>query len=406
MDHYQWQFLQTDTGQRMLAETAETPITESNHLQIASRLREQIDPPLAQAVIETAWLRQRAAAKFSRAEEMYFTRAALEQSSSEIIASYRAGRYFAAGFRQIADLGCGIGGDSLALCQTAEVLGIDLDWMRLAMARENVGAYGRSARFFPLQADLESLPVLAVDALFFDPARRDERGKRLKSVHHYRPPLNLIHKWRVKTPHAAVKISPGIDYAEIPADAEVEFISVAGEVKECLFWYGDLQRGASRQATLLPQRDVLTSADNPGPNIRPQQPGAFLYEPDGAVIRAHLVQHLARRIGAAPIDETIAYLSSAEPLETPFARRFVLEDWFPFQLKRLRHYLHAHNVGRVTIKKRGSPLDPSALQRRLRLQGDEERIIFLTHVLGEPAVLIGRSDQGVADGRISSQPFE
>jgi hypothetical protein len=80
-------------------------------------------------------------------------------------------------------------------------------------------------------------------------------------------------------------------------------------------------------------------------------------------------------------------------LETPFARRFALEDWFPFQLKRLRQYLRERKIGRVTIKKRGSPLDPDILQRQLRLQGDEERIIFLTYVLDTAAVLIGRDDQ-------------
>ncbi|MFN2160789.1 MAG: THUMP-like domain-containing protein, partial [Candidatus Promineifilaceae bacterium] len=195
------------------------------------------------------------------------------------------------------------------------------------------------------------------------------------------------------TPHAAVKISPGINYAEIPPDVDVEFISVNGDVKECVFWYGDLRRRVDRQATLLPEEHTLTSAAHAGAELPPREPGAYLYEPDGAVIRAHLVQNLARQIGAAPIEATIAYLTSDEPLETPFARRFALEDWFPFQLKRLRQYLRERKIGRVTIKKRGSPLDPDILQRQLRLQGDEERIIFLTYVLDTAAVLIGRDDQ-------------
>jgi SAM-dependent methyltransferase len=392
MDREQWHYLLSEEGQRVLAITAETPINDGNHLQVASRLRKEIDPHLAQAVIETVWLRQRAADKFSRAEKMYFTRTALEQSSSETISTYRARRFFEGGFKRIADLGCGIGGDSLALAAHGEVTGIDMDRMRLSMANENVRAYGNRERFLPLQADLEQMPPAAADAFFFDPARRDEHGKRLKSVHVYRPPLNMIHSWLEQTPHAAVKISPGIDYAEIPPDVEVEFISVDGNVKECVFWYGELRRGVDRQATLLPQGHMLTSANHRGMDVPPHEPGAYLYEPDGAVIRAHLVQHLARKMGAAPIDATIAYLTADERLETPFARRFALEGWFPFQLKRLRQYLRERRVGRVTVKKRGSPLEPAALQRQLRLQGDEERIIFLTHVLDAPAVLIGWED--------------
>lgn len=390
MDQEQWQFLLSVEGQRVLAETAVTPLTEENHLQVASRLRKQIDPTLAQAVIETVWLRQRAAVKFSRASEMYFTRSALEQSSSEIVSNYRARRFFAAGYGCIADLGCGAGGDAIGLSSGADVVGIDLDWIRLAMARENVSVFGNSGRFFPLQANLDTQPPLAVDALFFDPARRDEQGRRIKSVHFYRPPLSLIDHWRARVPDAAVKVSPGIAYSELPPDADVEFISVSGEVKEAMLWYGGLRRGITRQATLLPERHHFSSEDARGADVPPRTPGNYLYEADGAIIRAHLIQPLARHLGAAPIDPNIAYLTADEKIETPFARRFELDDWFPFQLKRLRHYLRARNIGRVTIKKRGSPLEPATLQRQLRLQGDEERIIFLTHVLGNPAVLIGR----------------
>ena len=396
MDQAQWQFLLSEKGQSILAEMAETPITEDIHLQVASRLRKEFDPHLAQAVIETVWLRQRAADKFSRAGQMYFTRQALEQSSSEIVSTYRAQRFFDAGFGRIADLGCSIGGDALALAAKADVIGIDLEWLRLAMARENLQAYGNRDRFFPLQADLAIQAPLRVEALFFDPARRDEQGKRLKSVHLYRPPLSLIDGWRKKTAHAAVKVSPGIDYTEIPLDAQVEFISVSGSVKECVLWYGDLQRGHGRQATLLPGEDILTLEDTPGPDVPAREPAAYLYEPDGAVIRAHLIQTLARRLEAAPIDASIAYLTADDGRETPFARCFAIEDWFPFQLKRLRHYLRERNIGRVTIKKRGSPLEPEVLQRRLRLKGDEEGIIFLTHVLGEPAVLIGKEANFIA----------
>ena len=381
-------FLITADGQRLLQEIAQTPINSSNHLQIASRLRRQVGPTLAQAVIETVLLRQIAAAKFSRASQMLLTRPALEQASSETVAAYRAQRFAEAGFKCIADLGCGIGGDALALSAEADVIGIDLDQLRLLMARHNVQAYGHGERFFPVQADLMALPVIPCQALFFDPARRDETGRRLHSVALYRPPLALVDRWRLQIPHAAVKISPAVDYEELPADAETEFISLAGEVKEAILWYGDLRQGTERKATLLPGRNSLSTADFPGQDVPVTQPAAYLYEPDGAVIRAHLVQTVARHLNAAQIDPQIAYLTSDKKVETPFARRFTLETWFPFQLKRLRQYLRSRNVGQVTIKKRGSPLEPEFLRRQLRLRGDQQRILFLTHVKGNPAVII------------------
>ena len=390
MELRDFRFLLSPEGSRRLEQLTETRITPQNHLALASELRKVVTAGQAHALLETAMLRQRAREKFSRANQMFFTRPALEQASSEVVSAYRSARYAAAGFGRVADLGCGIGGDALSLAAHAQVIGIDRDLVRLEMARENAGVYGRGGHFHPLLADLTELPSLAVDAFFFDPGRRDERGRRLYSVHDYRPPLSLLDRWLPVVPHAGVKISPGVDYAELPAGAEVEFISVTGEVKEAVLWFGRLNGGVERRATLLPAEDTLTSADDTGERVPVEAPGAYLYEPDGAVIRAHLVEALAQRLEAAKIDEDIAYLTADTPKTTPFARCFAVEEVMPFHLKRLRQALRERGVGRVTVKKRGSPLEPETLQRRLGLEGEGHRIVFLTHAQGEPYVLIGR----------------
>lgn len=381
-------FLLTAAGERWLAELAETPITKHNHLQIVMRLRHDLSAAHAQAVMETAVLRQKAVVKFSRAAQMYFTRPALEQASSEVIAAYRARRFADAGVRRIADLGCGIGGDAIGLAAQAQVIGVDMDPLRLAMAEQNLVAYGRGGNFQSLHADFTTLSRPDVDGLFFDPARRDERGKRLFSVEAYQPPLSWIDGWRGDL-LTAVKISPGVDYDELPADAEVEFISVRGELKEAVLWYGALRTAVKRRATLLVDDKVhtMTTTDMPD-NIDTAPPKRFLYEPDSAIIRAHLVQQLAAQLGATKLDDDIAYLSSDVEIETPFARRFPIDDYFPFQLKRLRHYLREREIGQVTIKKRGSPLELDQLRQQLRLRGNRECTIFLTFVEGETAVLV------------------
>jgi len=98
----------------------------------------------AGAALETTLLRQRGAAKFSRAADMYFTRAALEQASAEVVSTYRADRIASAGFQHVADLGCGIGGDSISLAARVKVIGVDWDPVRVAMAQENLHAYRRT----------------------------------------------------------------------------------------------------------------------------------------------------------------------------------------------------------------------------------------------------------------------
>jgi SAM-dependent methyltransferase len=384
----EFQYLLTSEGQTLLTQTAKTLIIPQNHLQIMMALRQQLEPALAQAVVETVILRQKAQMKFSQADAMYFTRAALEQSSSEVVSTYRAKRFAEAGLRTVVDLGCGIGGDALGLTAVADVIGIDLNNLRLHMAQENMRAYGRNGRFHPLQANIQTVSLLPVDGVFFDPARRDAQGNRIYSVNAYSPPLNAVDRWREVGRGTAVKISPGVNYDEIPPDAEVEFISVKGEVKEGVLWFDDLRSPASRRATLLPGEHTLTN--QPHIEIPISEPLAYLYEPDGAVIRAHLVEELAQQLHAYKIDQDIAYLTADSAHDTPFARCFQIETTFPFQLKRLRTYLRQQGIGKVTIKKRGSPLEPDWLRSQLRLKGKEQRIIFLTQIKEKAAVIIGQ----------------
>jgi len=386
-------FLLSSEGQQLLSELAQERFGDADHLRLASKLRRQVGQARAHALLETSLLRRRATEKFQRAHEMYFTRQALEQSSAEIVAGYRASRFAQTGFEKVADLGCGIGGDSLALATKALVIGVDQDLLRLAMARENVRIHGLSGRFWPLQANLSELDPLPAEAIFADPGRRTENGRRIYSVHEYRPPLNVFARWRKAVPHLAVKISPGVDYEELPAGAEVEFISVNGGVREAVLWFGALRSTAGRRATLLPQGATM-SDESLEEEVIASRPRAYLYEPDGAVIRAHLVEQLAQRLGASKIDADIAYLTSDSYQPTPFGRCYHIEDSFPFGLKRLRQYLRERGIGQVTVKKRGSPLDPDRLRQQLRLRGEYSCVVFLTRVLGEPSVLIGRAHPG------------
>jgi hypothetical protein len=179
-------------------------------------------------------------------------------------------------------------------------------------------------------------------------------------------------------------------------DAEIEFISLQGELKEAVLWFGPLRStGPSGphtgfcRATLLPGPHTLTAMSvTASPSLRLADPLGYLYEPDPAVLRAGLVADLGLQLDAAQLDPEIAYLTAEKLLPTPFARAWAVEDWFPFQLKRLRAYLRERGIGRVVVKKRGSPLEPEALIRDLKLAGSLERTIFLTHLRGKPIVAI------------------
>ncbi len=389
MDIRAFRALLSPLGQGILAAAMTLAPREETFLQDFSNLSRQFPSDIARAALETAILRREAAAKFPAAERMYFTREALEQSSSHAVASYRAERYRP--FERAADLGCSIGGDTLALAAVAPTLGIDRDPLRLAMANaQGIGEQGVGGKVSFIQADLlVSLPISPTPlslALFFDPARR-ANYRRAFSVRHYQPPLSIVRDWLPRFPAIGVKISPGVDLAELAEyDCEVEFISLHGELKEAVLWFGPLKT-ALRRATLLPGPHTLVAAPDGAPSTL-DEPLPFLYEPDPAILRAGLVTTLAAQLDAAQLDPQIAYLTAEKLTPTPFARAWAVEDWFPFGLKRLRAYLRERGIGRVTVKKRGSPLEPDALIHDLRLSGDLERTIFLTQLRGKPIVIV------------------
>jgi SAM-dependent methyltransferase len=395
LDACTFRLLASPDGRAILARLASADLSDANTLLLLSELRRVVPPEMAGAALTLARLRVRAAAKFSRADAMFFTPDALEQASGEIVATWRARRFAERGFSRIADLGCGAGGDTLALAgiRGAGVVSLDRDPLRLDLARANLAAYGRAAHL--VQADLlDPLPlaVRCVPAAFFDPARR-EGGRRVFSVHGYTPPLDVIAGWRFRA--LAVKLSPGVDLDELrrytAAGAGVEFVSLGGELKEAVLWCGDWGF-AGRWASRLGQdgtAETLTPASVPSPPL--SEPRAYLYEPDPAAIRAALLGELAVRLGIPlfRLDETIAYLTGDSYVISPWARAWPVWDWMPFHLKRLRALLAAYDVGQVTVKKRGSPIAPADLIPKLKLRGaGKPAVVVLTQIAGRHSAIL------------------
>ncbi|MBB1254147.1 methyltransferase domain-containing protein [Streptomyces sp. OF3] len=385
--------LLTPTGQRLLTELRD--YDPADELAVATRLRRDHPAGLVSAALGQARLRQRAAAKFGQdAERMYFTPDGVEQSTRRVVADHRAARVVALGVRRLADLCCGIGGDTLALARAGvRVLAVDRSPLTCAVLRANAEALGLADRVEVRCAEVDEVPVVPgeFDAVFVDPARRDGRG-RVFDPEAYSPPLSWAVELAERMPNAALKIAPGVPHEAVPKDAEAEWISVNGEVKEAVLWFGaDVTPGAVR-ATLLPAGDTITGGGHPAPPAGPVL--RYLYEPDGAVVRSHLVAELAEQLGARLVDPTIAYLTADELRPTPFARAYQITDALPFNLKRLKALLREREVGTLTVKKRGSPVEPEELRRRVRPKGPNSATVFLTRVEGAPTMLLGRPADG------------
>jgi hypothetical protein len=267
------------------------------------------------------------------------------------------------------------------------VYAVDADPVTAECAAANVAAAGLDDLVRVECADARTVRVEDYDAVFADPARRKAGGGRVFDPKAYSPPWDFVAGLATRIPRTVLKLAPGIAHELLPPGAEGEWVSVGGDLVEAAFWCGPLA-GVPRRATLLPGGHVLTGS---GAEKAPVGPvGSFLYDPDPAVVRAHLVAEFAAEIGGRLADPDIAYVYTDEPVDTPYGRRLEITDVLPFSLKRLRALLRERRVGRLEIRKRGSALEPDQLRRQLRLAGPEAASMVLTKVAGAHAVVLCR----------------
>ncbi|MEV1288473.1 methyltransferase domain-containing protein [Micromonospora sp. NPDC049679] len=384
--------LRTPAGVSALAAAAD--LAGRDPLSAAGALRARgVPADLAAAALTQAELRRRAVGKFGPlAAHMFFTRAGLEQATRSAVAERRATRLRAAGVRTLADLGCGLGADAIAAARAGiRVHGVEADPVTAAIATANAEAAGVADLFTVERADATTVDVTGFDAVFCDPARRKSgTGRRVFDPAAYSPPWDFVMALAERVPRTVLKVAPGIDHALIPPGAEAEWVSVAREVVEAAIWCGPLA-GTPRRATLLAAAGTTSDLAGTGDAAAPV--GAvrrYLYDPDGAVVRAHLVAEFAATVDGTLADPTIAYVYADTAVATTYARCLEITDVLPFSLKRLRALLRERGVGRAEILKRGSALDPEQLRRDLRLAGTGSATVVLTRVAGAPTVLLCR----------------
>lgn len=312
--------------------------------------------------LEQVRLRRKGRDKFGNyAERMLFTEGGLEQATRLAVAAHHAGRMTAAGMQRIVDAGCGIGGDAMAFASLdLEVTAVEKDATTAAIAAYNLAP-------FPFvtvtQESAEDLDLSTADALWMDPARRDSSSKRL-SPDNWSPPLS----WALDTARsipAGLKLAPGLDHADIPAEGEAQWVSYRGSVAELVYWSGPLARQGIGRSALLIGDDKSFEMTGSGP--AGDQPlgalGSYIHEPDGAVIRAQLIGDLARELGGWMLSRDIAYITSESPSTTAFAQTFAVETVLPLKEKEIQKWIRQEDIGTLEIKKRGVDIDPAAFRK-------------------------------------------
>ena len=389
----QLRWLRTSDGTRAAALAARLQDDGVDLLPGLARLRTAVGPEFAGPAWELARLRSRARPVFGAdAEVLLLTADTLEQAGRPELAARRAARLLTGGAAHVADLGCAAGTDTVALARAgASVVAVDRDPVARELTAANAEALGLADRVRVVDADVVDLvadgDLLGCTAATLDPARR-AGGRRQLDPDRWSPPWTTVTALLDRLPATVVKVAPGLDHDRVPDGIEAEWVSVGGSIVEALLW-GHEPATAWRRATLVDAGHVheISAAGDPGPAPVAAVRG-WLHEPDPALIRSGLMSLVAAGLGATLVDPTIAYLTSDARADSPWVSSYRVSEVLPFNLKKLKALLRARRVGRVVVKKRGSPIEPETLARQLRGPAPCSAVVVVTRVAGAPTVLV------------------
>lgn len=356
---------------------------DPSSLAAGERMRRRFGPDDAAWALSQVALRRRGRAKFERAGQMLFTRDGLEQASRATVARWRAARFVEAGVEEVWDLGCGIGSDAMAFAEAGlRVVAVDADPEVAAVAAHNLAlAGGGEVRVG--RAEEAEIPDAA--AVFLDPARRTARG-RTWNVADFTPPWAFVQEQLASARFVCVKLGPGVPKELIPDGVRACWVSEHGDVVEAGLW-NRLSPGP--EAVVLPHE--LLAAE-PARELEVRALGRYVIEPDGAVIRAGLIAGIAPSADLWLLDPHTAYLSSDEPVDSPFATRFTVLDVLDYDVATLRRYVADHGIGTLEIKLRAVEVDPAALRRQLKPKGKGAATLILARTpSGTRAIVASRA---------------
>ena len=362
-----------------IALASELPLSKKSTLTDISTLRKTVGEH-ARALVELVLARRAAAKKMDPelADLWWADNDSAQQATPQAVAQWRAKHLAELGVGRVADVTCSVGTELHSLHAAGlDVVGSDVDLARLRMAKRNVPQVG-------LFCSDATLPATTADVVVADPARRNSSG-RISSLVDVVPSVDDLRSAYSAGTEFAIKCAPGIDFDDVQEWAGmIDVVSVGRQVKEaCVYSPGLAAPGSGllRRAVVMREASepVVVTSDMDD-DVTEAEPGTYIIDPDGAIVRAGLVRHYGAARGLWQLDRRIAYLTGDT---VPAGERgFRVLEQVP--TKKLRGALAARGVGKLEILVRGVDVDPDVLRKKLKLKGKAEATVVITRI-GESA---------------------
>ena len=324
------------------------------------RVANQTGPEHARWAFNQWDLRARAKSKFSLSSQMVFVREALEQATTEQLASYHAS-LFPKG-ELVSDLTCGIGGDLMALAERGPCVGFELDPERAEAATYNLKVAG-------LQGEVRNEDSLTTmwnwSYALADPARRVE-GRRTIDPSEFSPnPVDLAQRFQALK-LGVMKLSPLLPDPFLSSlGPSLRFLSCEGECREALVMCGS-EATQERLAVHVGSAQTLVAGDDAPYTEQPQQ---FFYDADPAAVRAHCLGSLAAMHDLRGLGDSRGYLTGNRDIDSPWVRKYRVLYSDKADISKTKKQLQLLNAATPEIKQRHADQSQEQMRKLLRCNG-------------------------------------
>lgn len=263
-------------------------------------------------------------------------------------------------------------------CKNFEVLATD------------ICVHNQAAETFLKQID-------AVSALFIDPARRDNAGRKMVSISDCTPDVAALqHTLLNKAPKVLIKLSPMLDIAVVLRELQhvkaIHVVAVENECKEllveleCDFDGAPTVHAVNLTAAPTERFTFCPSDEKCAVHALAAGVGRYLYEPNAALLKAGAFRSVAQRFDIDKLHTNSHLYTSNELIEDFPGRRFEVEAVVPFKSRMKPTDLP--DIDKANMAVRNFPLSVAELRKLLKIGDGGQTYIFATTLFDNSKVLI------------------
>lgn len=353
-------FHQPEWQQALLAAES-LPATPKN----LDRLSKNLSPQLALWATQQIHLRLKAKEKFPDAHRLLFSKDGLEMATHHQVANWHA-ELFPRNVH-VVDLTSGIGADTIALAARGEVTAVDQNPEHCEILRYNLHQLQLKATV-RCESAQEYLANTSAPYIFLDPARRSS-SRRFIDPQDFSPNVLEFLPALQSSQLAVIKLSPMLPDEFLESlGGSLTFVSHQSECKEAIVQLGQTAN-PGRCAYKIETGEQLPCSSQ---KLTHSDPKSYIYEADPAAIRAHCLPSFS----LDQVGETPGYLTSQEPLDSPWLTRYPVIWSGAYRPKAIKSILKDHGLAVATVKTRGVKEDPILVKKLFR------------SAVGKPAILM------------------